>query len=189
MYYKRLFMAKKAAASKARKPYVRKASLSDSAIGKIGEQQMSTLFLLSGLFDVEILGGVTPYFDLLCTLRDPDKPYMFLVQVKAAEKADYTKGTPIRVKTPVPKNKLLALIARPLPTYVAGYDIGTGKAYLAPAFDKTVKYPSIPVKYCITSLDRAKLVATMTQLKSEVIDYWDGIRIMPYKVSFKSGLV
>lgn len=182
-------MAKKASASGPKRKYVRTAKLDNESIGKLGGYISSTLLLKEGYFDVEVLGGVCPAFDLLCTIKDKAKPYMFLVQVKAMEEGKFTKKRPICIKTPVPKEKLKWLADRPLPSYVMGVDTSKNEAYIAPAFDRTVTYANILTKYKMEMPNMATLSPILKQIKDEVIRYWDKAGISAYKQKFKSTLV
>lgn len=160
-------------------------------IGDNGERYTAIRLTQGQLFDVVELGGKTPAFDLLCRINDPDKPYQFLVQVKATETGDiFTKKKPIRIKTSVPADKYKPLQLRPLPTYVAGVDNTTGDVYIAPAFHPTNGYGgSIPTIYHLTQSNLLRSLCYLAMLKHDVIAYWDGLDIQNYKSGFNSVLV
>lgn len=172
-----------------KRKYVRTTKLDDVSIGKIGEHLSTILLLKEGCFDVELLGGVCPAFDLLCTIKDKAKPYMFIVQVKAMETGKFTKKVPICIKTPVPGEKLKWLANRPLPSYIMGVDISKNEAYIAPAFDNSITYTNIPTKYKMELSNVPALCRLLNDIKDEVIRYWDGNNISDYKHKFKSILV
>lgn len=172
-----------------KRKYIRTAKLDNVSIGKLGEHLSTILLLKEGYFDVETLGGVCPAFDLLCTIKDKAKPYMFIVQVKAMETGEFTKKVPVCIKTPVPSEKLKWLANRPLPSYVMGVDISKNVAYIAPAFDNSVTYTNIPIKHKMELANIPALNRLLNDIKDEVIKYWDGNNISNYKNNFKSILV
>lgn len=159
-------------------------------IGDNGERYAAIRLTQGQLFDVIELGGKTPAFDLLCRINDEQKPYQFLVQVKATETDIFTKTKPVRIKAPVPKRKYRPLQRRPLPTYVAGVDNTSGDVYIAAAFEVTNNYGgSVPTTYRLSSSDQVGSLANLNLLKQDVIDYWDGLDIQVYKPAFNSSLV
>lgn len=168
-------------------------ALSTNVIGDIGEMEVSTRLMETGLFIVFLLGGKVPVFDLLVEIvpdaNAQEKPYQFLVQVKSTQEANpFTKRTH-RLKTPVPNDKLNALIDRPLPSYVAGVDINTSDVYLVPAFDRGAGYGgSIPDTFRLIKGNKAVNTALLQRLKNDVIAYWHGLNIDVYKPSFNSAL-
>ena len=168
-------------------------ALSTNVIGDLGEMEVSTRLMETGLFIVFLLGGKVPVFDLLVEIvpnaNAQEKPYQFLVQVKSTQEANpYTKRTH-RLKTPVPHDKLNALIDRPLPSYVAGVDINTSDVYLVPAFDRGAGYGgSIPGTFRLIKGNKAVNTALLQRLKNDVIAYWHGLNIDVYKPSFNSAL-
>ncbi len=159
-------------------------------IGDNGERNAAIRLTQGQLFDVIQLGGKTPAFDLLCRINDDQKPYQFLVQVKATETDIFTKKTPVRIKTPVPQKKYEQLEKRPLPTYVAGVNNDNGDVYIAPAFETEDKYSgSIPTTYRLSQSDKVGSLVNLNRLKNDIIDYWDGLDIQVYKPAFNSALV
>jgi hypothetical protein len=165
--------------------------MNPNLIGDRGEMIASSRLMEGGLFYVECIGGKVPTFDLLCAIapqNGADKPYQFLVQVKGSTKANlYTRGS-TRIKTPVPKSKLQALIDYPLPTYVAGVDLNAEKVYIAAAFDRNLNYKSsIPTGYCL-ELNSPANVPNLNSLKQDVIKYWQGLIIDNYKPSYQTLL-
>lgn len=160
-------------------------------IGNNGERNAAIRLTQGQLFDVIELGGKTPAFDLLCRINDPQKPYQFLVQVKATEACNvFTPSNPPRIKTPVPNDKYKQLQIRPLPTYVAGVDNNSGDVYIAPAFKITNDYrSSIPTTYRLSINDKNGSLNNLNLLKNDVLNYWDGLNIQTYKSAFTSLLV
>lgn len=160
-------------------------------IGDNGERYAAIRLTQGQLFDVIELGGKTPAFDLLCRINDAQKPYQFLVQVKARETAPiFTNKFPARIKTPVPDKKYKPLQLRPLPTYVAGVDNMTGDVFISAAFRTANNYrKDIPTIYKLSQSDKAASLANLQRLKNDVIDYWDGLGIQVYKPAFNSALV
>lgn len=158
--------------------------------GDNGERYAAIRLTQGQLFEVIELGGKIPAFDLLCRINDVQKPYQFLVQVKATEKGNFTKTSPIRLKTPVPNKNYESLQRRPLPTFVAGVDNTTGDVYIAPAFTVENNYGgSIPMIYRLSSSDQIGSLANLSLLKQDVIKYWDDLKIQVYKSAFNSALV
>jgi hypothetical protein len=160
-------------------------------IGDNGERYAAIRLTQGQLFDVIELGGKTPAFDLLCRINDAQKPYQFLVQVKARETAPiFTKKRPVTIKTPVPDKKYKPLLVRPLPTYVAGVDNTTGDVFIAAAFQTANNYKNdMPTTYKLSLSDKTGSLANLQRLKNDVIDYWDGLNIQVYKPGFNSALV
>lgn len=93
------------------------------------------------------------------------------------------------IKAVISNSKLLELIKRPLPTYIAGVDVNNEIVYINPAFDTSVSYSSgMPVSHL---LDRTKQVvskATLDLLIQDVKNFWDNLSANGYKTSFHSVL-
>lgn len=160
-------------------------------VGDNGERLAAIRLTQGNIFDVIVIGGKAPAFDLLCQIEDPVIPYQFLVQVKATEADDvFTKKKPIRIKTPVPAENYRLLQIKPLPTYVAGVDITTEDVFIAPAYQTINLYGgSIPTLYHLTKADLQQSLKYLTMLKDDVVAYWDRLDIQNYKSAFKSRLV
>lgn len=168
-------------------------ALTSNVIGDIGEMEVSTRLMETGLFIVFLLGGKVPAFDLLAEIvpdtNAQEKPYQFLIQVKSTDDANPFTQADHRLKTPVPNDKLNALIDRPLPSYIAGVDLNTSEVYLVPAFDRGAGYGgSIPDTFRLVKGNRAANTVLLQRLKNDVIDYWRGLDIDVYKPSFHSAL-
>ena len=166
-------------------------ALSTNVIGDIGEMEVSSRLMETGLFIVFLLGGKVPAFDLLVEIvpHGQEKPYQFLIQVKSTDEANpYTKRTH-RIKTPVPGKKLKALVNRPLPTYIAGVDLTTRDIYIVSGFDRKAGYSSsIPTSFKLSLGNKAANITQLQRLKDDVIDFWHGLNVDVYKPSFHSAL-
>lgn len=160
-------------------------------IGDNGERYAAIRLTQGQLFDVIELGGKTPAFDLLCCINDVQKPYQFLVQVKATETPPiYTNKLPKRITTPVRDNKYKPLQLRPLPTYVAGVDNTTGDVFIAAAFCPANSYRNdMPTTYKLSINDKATSLENLQRMRNDVIAYWDGLNIQMYKLVFNSSLL
>ena len=163
-----------------------------NVIGDRGEMIVSTRLMEYNLFQVFLLGGKVPSFDLLVEMipqNANEKPYQFLVQVKTTSMTNcFTLKH--RLKTPVPHEKLDALIDRPLPSYAAGVDLNTEDVYLVPCFDTNSRYSgSIPTNNKLVNKPKTpNNLALLQRLKSDIIDYWHGLSIDTYKPQFNSTL-
>lgn len=163
-----------------------------NVIGDRGEMIVSTRLMEYNLFQVFLLGGKVPSFDLLVEMipqNANEKPYQFLVQVKTTSMTNcFTLKH--RLKTPVPHEKLDALIDRPLPSYTAGVDLNTEDVYLVPCFDTNSGYSgSIPTNNKLVNKPKTpNNLALLQRLKSDIIDYWHGLNIDTYKPQFNSTL-
>lgn len=168
--------------------YIRRCPKGANEIGKLGEN-LATNFLID-LFNcsVENLGEKVKAFDLLCTLGVPEKPYMFLVQVKTHYRGRYTKDVPPRISTNVEQKKLDWLIDRPLPTFIAAVDYKGQKMYIAPAFDKAVKYPSVPTTHVFCESDVHATNDAAKKLLHDIKEYWDNLNIDQYKQNYKGQI-
>lgn len=164
-----------------KRKYIRKCPKSSKAIGLLGECFVTEI--LTDALDCEVLpyGGNVKSFDLLCVMYEKSSAYAFMVQVKTQYKGRYTKDKK-SINTKVPDEKLEWLINLPLPTYIASVDYDKDIMYLAPAFDKSVKYKVVPIKYQFMRKNYPHSVI----LKDEVKKYWDSIKIKVHKSSFKS---
>lgn len=150
---------------------------------------MATNFLIDYFnCDVENLGEKVKAFDLLYTLGAPEKPYMFLVQVKTHYQGRYTKEKPPRISTNVDQKKLEWLIDRPLPTFVAAVDYKGQKMYIAPAFDKTISYPSVPTTHVFCESDKVATKDAADRLLHDIKEFWDNLNIDSYKQHYKGKI-
>lgn len=163
-----------------------------NVIGDRGEMIVSTRLMEYNLFQVFLLGGKVPSFDLLVEMipqNANEKPYQFLVQVKTTSMTNcFTLNH--RLKTPVPHDKLDALIDRPLPSYAAGVDLNTEDVYLVPCFDTNSGYNgSIPTNNRLVNRPKTpNNLALLLRLKSDIMDYWHELNIDTYKPQFNSSL-
>lgn len=158
-----------------------------NSIGDQGENCVAMRLGMFGIFRCYIIGGKAPAFDILIEIIDETVPYQALVQVKATNVANpYDQNG--NLKTPVPYDKLLSLIARPLPTYAAGVDLATEIVHVAPAFDKNEKLSTIPPKLVLSSTNKIKTEQDLLRLKEDMINYWKGYNMHNNKPSYTSIL-
>lgn len=94
------------------------------------------------------------------------------------------------MKTRVPQVNLNALIVRPMPSYVAGVDLGTEDVYLVPCFDTNSGYGgSIPTNNKLINAPKSHVNnVLLQQLKNDVTNYWKGLNVDNYKPLFQSKL-
>lgn len=156
-------------------------------IGSQGEMLACATLQIGEIVRIQHLGGVVPAFDIYAELNDIAHPYPFLVQVKTTNK-DY-RYTRDGIITPVPDEKLKWLSDRPVPTYVAGYDLIELKMYLAPAFNTRVSYSGhIPVTHMLELTNPNAAMGVLRQLQRDVMNYWRRANIPNYKDYFISQL-
>lgn len=148
---------------------------------------LATAILMTGqIFSAELLGGKVPSFDVYAEVFDQNKPYPFLVQIKTSTmKNMYNQNS---IKTPVPDAKLISLCNRPIPTYVAGFDMRHNILYIAPAFSGTEKYASIPLIHKIELYNPAAAEAELRKLRDDVLAFYDNNNIPSLKKSYTSTL-
>lgn len=155
-------------------------------IGSSGEMFVSGTLQIGELFQIQLIGGVTEAFDLYGEVNDRQHPYPFLVQVKTtAQDERYNANS---IKTPVPDEKLKWLADRPIPTFVAGYDLIEHRLFLAPAYNIRTTFPSIPLLHEVNLLNPTAAVGTLNQLKRDIINYWQRLNISNYKEYYISQL-
>lgn len=160
---------------------------SSNIIGDVGENTAALRLSKTGIFKVYFLGEKAPITDFMLEILDDRKPYHALVQVKSTDQTDKYDAAG-NMRTPVPDDKLLKLIARPLPTYVAGADIDDEVVFIAPAFDVNVRYPHIPPKLKLDLSDKVRSKRELERLKEDIINYWDSHRIPQHKSTYQSTL-
>ena len=85
-------------------------------------------------------------------------------------------------------SKRLALINRPIPTYLAGVDLNKLEVFFCPVFDANVKYGVIPAKHVVKVTDLTNWAKEMEALKQDVIAYWQQFGAVTYKPTYKSKL-
>ena len=136
---------------------------------------------------IQHFGGVVPAFDIYAELNDSDHPYPFLVQVKTTNKG--YRYTRYGIITPVPDEKLKWLVDRPVPTYVAGYDLIELKMYLAPAFNTRVSYSGhIPLTHMLELTNPIAAEGVLRQLRRDIMNYWQSANIPNHKQYYISQL-
>ncbi len=157
-----------------------------SIIGTSGEMFVSGTLQIGELFQIKLIGGVTEAFDLYGEINDRQQPYPFLIQVKTTAQDDRYNANSI--KTPVPDEKLKWLANRPIPTFVAGYDLIEHRMFIAPAYNTKTTYPSIPLLHEVNLLNHTAAVSILNQLKRDIINYWQRLNIANYKDYYISQL-
>ncbi len=111
-------------------------------IGERGEMLATALLMTGEVFSARLLGGKVEAFDVYAEVYDTSCPYPLLLQVKTTTMSDRYNNSSI--KTPVDDVTIRRLAAKPIPTYVAGFDMIDNVMYLAPVFSGAEQYPSIP---------------------------------------------
>ena len=161
--------------------------ITTNVVGGAGENLTALRLEKDGFFKVYFLGEKAPIEDFLVEILDEEHPYHCLLQVKSTGMQDrYNNGNII---TPVPKEKLLKLIHRPLPTYVVGADIEDEVVFIASANNPNQEYPSIPTSFRLDNNDKALRIANLEKLRDEIIRYWEESNIFDYKYNkFRSAL-
>lgn len=155
-------------------------------IGSSGEMFVCGTLQIGELFQIQLIGGMAEAFDIYGEVNDKQHPYPFLVQVKTTAQDDRYHTNSI--KTPVPDEKLKWLVDRPIPTFVAGYDLIEHRMFIAPAYNDKTSYPSIPLLHEVNLLNHTAAVGTLNQLKRDIINYWQRLNISNYKYSYISQL-
>ena len=108
-------------------------------IGSQGEMFVSAMLQTGELFRTYLLGNCVEAFDIYVEVNDKTYPFPFLVQVKTT---DLNNRYNIHgICTPVSDEKLKWLVDRPIPTYVAGFDLRELKMYLAPSHSGSEYHP------------------------------------------------
>lgn len=154
-------------------------------IGESGEKLVAFVLCYFPFFRVYFLDGKAPIEDFMGEINDEATPYQFLVQVKATTEGTNGVGN---LKAQLEESKRLALINRPIPTYLAGVDLNKQEVYFCPVFEKSVKYGVIPAKHVIKVTDLTNWATEMENLKQDVIDYWQQSGALPFKPTYKSKL-
>ncbi len=155
-------------------------------IGDIGENTFALRLSKGGIFKVYFLGEKAPVVDYMLEIIDINKQYQCFVQVKSTnQEIKYNNDGWMR--TPVPADKLRALIARPLPTYVAGVDIENEVVFVAPAFENNGEYPAIPPRLRFDK-DNANTKVSLERLRDDIIRFWEESGIIEYKRDYNSNV-
>lgn len=156
-----------------------------NAIGTSGENFVAFVLNYFPFFNVFFLDGKAPIEDFFCEINDEGEPYPFLVQVKSTTTGTDDNGN---LQTPLPEDKKQKLIARPIPTYLAGVDIDKMEVYLAPVFDPGVKYSTVKPNHVLKLKNRVRMANEIDLLKMDVRQYWYNSGIVAYKPSYQSVL-
>lgn len=162
--------------------------ITTNEIGEAGENLTALRLEKDGYFKVYFLGEKAPIEDFLLEILDEEHPYHCLLQVKATSMKDcYLKNG--NIVTPVPEDKLNKLVHRPLPTYVVGADNENEVVYIAPAFNESVQFPSIPTSFRLDNNDKALRISNLEKLRDDIIRYWEESKVSDFKYNkFKSAL-
>lgn len=157
-------------------------------IGERGENLATGLLMTDEIFFAKVLGGKVPSFDVYAEVLEENTPFPLLIQIKTTTMADRYNSNSI--KTPVPDKTVQELAARPIPTYVAGFDMVDNILYVSPVFSGTEHYPSIPTKHKIELNNPAKAALELNVLKKDVINFfkYGKLDIQNYKQTYKSQL-
>lgn len=154
-------------------------------IGESGERLVAFVLCYFPFFRVYFLDGKAPIEDFLGEINDEATPYPFFVQVKATTEGTNRAGN---LKAQLEEPKRLALINRPIPTYLAGVDLNKLDVYLCPVFDENMTYGVIPAKHVIKVTDLPNWAKEMENLKQDIIGYWQQSRAITFKPTYKSKL-
>ena len=159
-------------------------------IGDPGENLAALRLAKFGVFKTYFLGEKAPSADFLIEIIDEENPYHALVQVKSIGQEKRYRNTGWMI-TPVQASKLSALHKRILPTYVAGVDLIEEKVYVAPAFissSEEMKLTSGTPPVLILSNDETSARESLSQLKNDMIRYWEKNSTRQHKETYDSNL-
>ncbi len=167
-------------------------------IGGRGENLFCLRITTGDIFRCYFLGDKAPVVDFLLEIADENHPYQCLFQVKSTEKENRYDKYHKSISTPVDPEKLIKLMARPLPTYVAGVDVLNEVIYIAPAFDSKIKYTTIPTKIKLAHNEKRETIKNLNLLKEDIIKYWismdmsiipiSNVHLLECKHNYKSEL-
>lgn len=158
--------------------------MDNNAIGDRGESIFTSRITENFLFRVYFLGEKAPVGDFILEINDETTPYECMIQVKSTRKGYDKSGN---LKATVPKDKLVKLVQRPLPTYVAGVDEQNEKVYICSAFDLNGSFSTIPTNNVLEKGNSASQ-QTLDTLKQDIINYWKAIGIHKLKSTYISIL-
>jgi len=162
--------------------------ITTNVVGGAGENLTALRLEKDGFFNVYFLGEKAPIEDFLLEIRDEEHPYHCLLQVKSTEMKERYQING-NIITPVPEDKLIKLLHRPLPTYVVGADVEDEVVFIAPAYKEDMEYPSIPTKFRLDNKDKALRIANLEKLRNDIIRYWEESQILDFKYNkFNSAL-
>lgn len=154
-------------------------------VGESGEKLVAYILCYFPFFRVYFLDGKAPIEDFLGEINNESTPYPFFVQVKSTTEGTNGVGN---LNTQLEDSRRLALINRPIPTYLAGVDLNKLEVYFCPVFDVNVKYGVIPAKHVVKVTDLTNWAKEMSALKQDVINYWQLSGAVNFKPTYKSNL-
>ena len=156
-------------------------------IGSEGEMMASAIIQIGEIFRVQLLGGNVEAFDLYAEINDKEHPFPFLIQVKTTDMDN--RYNQYGIVTPVADYKLKWLVDRPIPTYVAGFDLRKLKMYLSPAFNTNISFQyGIPVTNELRLTNRGYSLRVLRRLKKDIWAYWTSLNASSFKHGFISQL-
>ncbi len=158
---------------------------SKNDIGESGEKLVAFILCYFPFFRVYFLDGKAPIEDFLAEINDEGTPYPFFIQVKSTTEGVNGAGSLI---AHLEEQKRVALINRPIPTYLAGVDLNKQEVYLCPVYDPSVKYGVIPSKHVIKMVDQLNWAKEMDGLRQDVIRFWQQSGGIGFKPTYKSQL-
>lgn len=149
---------------------------------------VTAILMTDEVFFAKILGGKVPSFDVYAEVNCDNTPFPLLIQVKTTTMTNRYNSA--RIKTPVPDKTIQELSAKPIPTYVAGFDMVDNILYVAPVFTGSEHYPSIPTNHKIELNNSANAVMELNLLKDDVVNFFLNKKqdIQNYKQTYKSQL-
>lgn len=148
----------------------------NNEIGELGEKIFNLVISRDYKFRASHLGEKWPISDFYIELIGLKELYFFIVQVKSTDRGLNSKR---KLKIEIPKDKLHKLNEYNCPTYIAGVDVNTEKAYLMSINSKRRKsISSFSTKFELTSTNRERLF-------KDVISFWQKTNLKKCKSKFK----
>ena len=156
-----------------------------NTIGERGEFIFNSRITQYGIFSAYFFGEKAPIVDFLLQINDENTPFSCLIQIKSTEQGYNSQK---KLKVNVPQKKFEALIKRPLPTYIAGVDLNKEIVFITPAFSLNDRQSSMKTNNKLDYNDPKITQNTLNELKSDIINYWNKMKVINIKSSFKSQL-
>lgn len=157
-------------------------------IGERGENLATGLLMTDEIFFAKVLGGKVPSFDVYAEIFDNATPFPFLIQIKTTTKKN--RYNIKSIKTSVPDKTVKELSAKPIPTYVAGFDMIDNILFVAPVFTGKEHYPSIPIKHKIELSKPTAAAIELKLLRDDVLNFYKNkvVDVQHYKQTYISQL-